>query len=130
MPRNSWIPAMLVLGLLAAPRFAAGQEQEAKPQGEQACPAGESCPMPGDHEGMQARHETMMQMHEQSSARLQELQDEMHAATGEAKLDAIAALLDEMLAQHRAMHAMMMGMHGPGGPHDGMKREADPDSGR
>ena len=28
------------------------------------------------------------------------------------------------------MHAMMMGMHGPGGPHDGMKREADPDSGR
>jgi hypothetical protein len=113
---------MLVLGLLAMPRLAAGQEQEAMPG---SCPAGETCPR--DHEAMQARHEAMMQMHEQSAARLQELQNEMHAATGEAKVDAIEALLDEMLAQHRAMHAMMMGMHG--GAHEGMKQEADPDTG-
>jgi len=79
---------------------------------------------------MQGRHEAMMQMHEQGAARLQELQNAMHAATGEAKVEAMEALLDEMLSQHRAMHAMMMGMHGPGGPHEGMKREADPDSGR
>ncbi len=130
MPRSSWIPAMLVLGLLAMPRIAAGQDEEAKPRGEHTCPAGQTCPMPQDHEAMQARHEAMMQMHEQSAARLQELQNEMRAATGEAKVDAIEALLDEMLAQQRAMHAMMMGMHGPGGPHDGMKREADPDGGR
>src|SRR5687768_358320 len=112
MPRKTWIPAMLVLGLLAAPRLAAGQEQEAKPRDEHACPAGETCPMPTDHEAMKARHEAMMQQHEQGAARLQELQDAMHAATGEAKVDAIEALLDEMLAQHRAMHSMMMGMHG------------------
>jgi hypothetical protein len=79
---------------------------------------------------MDGRHAAMMQMHEQHAARLQELQDAMHAASGEARIDAIAALLDEMLAQHRAMHAMMMGMHGTAGHHDGMKREADPDGGR
>jgi len=73
-------------------------------------------------------HDAMMQMHEQGAARLQELQDQMHAATGEAKVDAIEALLDEMLAQQSAMHAMMMSMHGPGEAHEGMKREADPDS--
>lgn len=112
MSRRIWIPAMLLLGLLAAPRLAAGQEQEAQPRGEHACPAGETCPMPRDHEAMKARHEAMMQQHEQGAARLQELQDAMHAATGEAKVAAIEALLDEMLAQHRAMHSMMMGMHG------------------
>ena len=121
---------MLVLGLLAMPRLAAGQDEEAKPRSEHTCPAGQTCPMPHDHEGMEGRHEAMMQMHEQSAARLQELQDEMHAATGEAKVEAMAALLDEMLSQQRAMHAMMMGMHGPGEHHEGMKREADPDDGR
>ena len=129
MQRFAWLPAVLLLGLCATPRPAAGQEQE-RPRSEHACPAGETCPMPQGHEGMDARHAAMMQMHEQNAARLQELQDEMHAATGEARVDAIEALLDEMLAQHRAMHAMMMGMHGSGGHHDGMKREADPDSGR
>ncbi|HET6361239.1 MAG TPA: hypothetical protein VFH11_04200 [Gemmatimonadota bacterium] len=86
--------------------------------------------MPRDHEAMKARHEAMMQQHEQGAARLQELQDEMHAASGEAKVEAIEALLDEMLAQHRAMHTMMTGMHGHPADHDGMKREADPDGGR
>ncbi|HJR53629.1 MAG TPA: hypothetical protein VJ982_07925 [Gemmatimonadota bacterium] len=128
MQRFAWLPAALLLGLLASPRLAAGQEPETPPRSEHACPAGETCPMP--HEGMEARHAAMMQMHDQNAARLQELQDEMHAATGGAKVDAVAALLDEMLAQHRAMHAMMMGMRGPGAHHDGMKREADPDSGR
>ena len=130
MQRPYWLPLVLVLAVLATPRFAAAQEQEGQPQGEQACPAGQSCPMPRDHEAMKERHEAMMQQHEQDAARLQELQDEMHAATGDAKVDAIAALLDEMLAQHRAMHQMMMDVHGPGGDHEGMKREADPDDGR
>ena len=129
MQRFAWLPAVLLLGLLT-PRLAAGQEQEAHPHSGHACPAGETCPMPQGHEEMKARHDAMMQQHEQNAARLQGLQDEMHAATGEARVDAIEALLDEMLAQHRAMHAMMMGMHGPGGHHDGMKRQADPDSGR
>ena len=123
---------LLLLAVLATPRFAAGQEQEAQPQREHACPAGQTCPMPRDHEAMKERHEAMMQMHEQGAARLQELQDEMHAATGDAKVDAIATLLDEILAQHRAMHQMMMGMHHPMMEHEGMKHEGmeDEDSGR
>lgn len=130
MQRFARLPVALVLGLLVTPRLGAGQEPEIRPPSEHACPAGETCPMPQGHEGMEASHDAMMQMHEQNAARLQELQSEMHGATGDAKVDAIEALLDEMLAQHRAMHAMMMGMHGPGAHHDGMKREADPDSGR
>ena len=76
-----------------------------------------------DSEAMEARHEAMMQQHEEAAARIQALQDSMHAATGEAKVDAIEALLDEMLAQQRAMHEMMMGMHHPMGMDDGMKHE-------
>lgn len=84
--------------------------------------------MPPDHEAMRARHEAMMKQHEEGAARLQELQDRMHAAGGEAKVDAIEALLDEMLAQHRAMHEMMMGMHPMGMGHEGMKHEGmEPD---
>ena len=79
--------------------------------------------MPTDHEAMRARHEAMMKQHEEATARIQELQEQMHAATGEAKVDAIAALLDEMLAQQRAMHEMMIGEH-PMMMHDeGMKPE-------
>lgn len=129
MQRFAWFPAALLLALLATPRLASGQEGESRPRSDHACPAGETCRVHG-HEGMDASHAAMMQMHEQNAARLQELQEEMHGATGEARVDAIEALLDEMLSQHRAMHAMMMNMHGPGASHDGMKREADPDGGR
>ncbi len=121
-----WIAMTLAIGLLTLPHTSFSQEADVG----HACPAGEECPTPRDHEGMEARHDAMMAQHEQSAARLQELQGQMHAASGEAKVEAIEALLDEMLAEHRAMHAMMMGMHGPGAHHDGMKREADPDSGR
>jgi hypothetical protein len=123
MPMRStiWIPIALAAFLLPA---SAGAQQESPPgHPAHACPAGEECPAPPDHEAMQARHQAMMEMHEESAARLQELQDEMHAATGEAKVDAIEALLDELLAQQRAMHAMMMGMHPMGTEHEMMKHE-------
>ena len=88
------------------------------------CPAGQECPMRGDNAAMQARHTAMMKQHEQAAARIQQLQDGMHAATGAAKVDAIAALLDEMLAQQRVMHEMMMGEHPMMMHDDGMKPEA------
>lgn len=128
MLRPPWYSFLLALAILALPRAAQAQDH-APGHPAPACPPGQTCPMPQGHEGMDARHAAMMQMHEENAARLQELQDAMHAATGEAKVDAIEALLDEMLAQHRAMHAMMMGMHGSGASHGEMKREADPESG-
>ena len=115
-------PLALAFALLALPRLAPAQEHPPGHQGEP-CPAGQECPMPPDHAAMQARHQSMMQQHEVAAARIQELQDGMHAATGEAKVEAIEALLDEMLAQQRAMHAMMMGMHRNAGGmnHEGME---------
>lgn len=128
MHRYAWIPMSLALALVALPRTVAAQENEDA----HACPAGEECPMDPDHEAMKARHEAMMKQHEESAARIQGLQDAMHEATGEAKVDAIAALLNEMLAQQRAMHEMMMGMHDPMRMDDGMKHEGmeDDDSDR
>lgn len=117
----------VAIAVFALPRIAAGQEHQHRDAAD--CPAGQQCPLQPDADGMQARHAAMMQQHEQAAARIQELQERMHAANGEAKVEAIEALLDEMLAQHRAMHAMMMGMHhspgmGEAMKHDGMKHDA------
>lgn len=106
----------LAIAVFVLPRPASAQDPPPVP-----CPAGQECPMHGDHAAMQARHAEMMQQHEQAAARIQQLQDGMHAASGEAKVQAIEALLDEMLAQNRAMHEMMMGMHGM--KHEGMEAE-------
>lgn len=114
----------LALVLVALPRVAVAQDPPPAHQGAQACPAGAECPMKPDHEAMMARRPAMMEQHAEAAARLQALQDRMHQATGEARVDAIAALLDEMLSQHRAMHQMMMGTHQPMQmDHGGMKEE-------
>lgn len=128
MNRSLWLPVAFLLALVALPRIGAAQEHApGQPPAGVRCPAGETCPKP-DPQAMAARHEAMMAEHAVAAARIQELQDRMHAADGDAKVDAIAALLHEMLAQHRAMHAMMMGMHPMGMDHDGMKHEGmEPD---
>jgi hypothetical protein len=123
MHRSIRLLIAVAVAVFALPRIATGQEHPPEHRGAPACPAGQECPMHPDPEAMQARHEAMMQQHEQAAARIQELQDGMHAATGEAKVEAIEALLDEMLAQQRAMHAMMMGMHHPVGMGEGMKAD-------
>ena len=118
-------PLALAFALLALPRLALAQEHPPGHQGAP-CPAGQECPRQPDHAAMEARHQAMMEQHEAAAARIQELQDGMHAATGEAKVAAIEALLDEMLAQQRAMHAMMMGMHQNAGgmQHEGVEEPA------
>jgi hypothetical protein len=123
MQRNIRLPIAVAIALFGLPRIAAAQQDAPPHRGAADCPAGQECPMPPDADAMQARHAAMMEQHEQAAARIQELQDRMHAATGEAKVEAIEALLDEMLAQHRAMHAMMMGGHPMTMDHDGMKHE-------
>ena len=133
MHRSTPLWIAFTIALVTLPRVAAAQEHAAPQEGARACPAGQECPMHADQEAMKARHAAMMKQHEEDAARVQELQDRMHGATGEAKVDAIAALLDEMLTQQRAMHEMMMGMHNPRGmDHDGMKHEGmeDDDSSR
>jgi len=129
MLRTIRLPIALAIALVALPRVAAAQDHPPAHRGAQACPAGQECPMKPDHEAMKARHEAMKEQHAEGAARIEALQDRMHQATGDAKVDAIAALLDEMLAQHRAMHEMMMGMHHPMGMgHEGMEPEGPDDS--
>lgn len=60
--------------------------------------------------------QNMMQMHQKmqkhvkaKDAELARLVEEMKSATGEAKVDAVAAALEELIDQHRSMHSMMMG---------------------
>jgi hypothetical protein len=66
---------------------------------------------------MQARMEQMRE----NQRKLDELVEKMNAATGQAKVDAIAAVVNELVAQRRAM-GMGGPMGGMGGP---MKRPAE-----
>lgn len=63
-------------------------------------------------EEMAARHEEMMVEMEAASARLDSLVAAMTTAEGSAKVDAISAVVAELVAQNRAMHEGMMKMHG------------------
>jgi len=60
----------------------------------------------------------MMKMHEQMMAemkaadeKLDALVKDMNAATGEAKINAMATVVTELVRQHKAMHGHMSQMH-------------------
>jgi hypothetical protein len=57
----------------------------------------------------------MMARMEESDRRLDELVSTMNSATGQAKVDAIAAVVNELVTQHRQMHQRMMGQGMRGG---------------
>jgi hypothetical protein len=62
---------------------------------------------------MMARHQEMQQEMAAMDARLEQLVQQMNAATGEARIDAMAAVINELFEQRQMMHEMMMEM-GPG----------------
>jgi len=79
------------------------------------------------HQAKMAEHKAAMEAHR---ARMDELVAEMNQATGDAKVDAVAAVLSEMWSQHESMQDGMgmmggmacmgkMGGHGMMGGHDG-----------
>ena len=100
-----------------------------------ACASGLAAQQPGGHPGPGPRHgtdsagarmHTMMQQHAREmdslDARLDSLVNRMNRSTGNARMEAMAAVLTELVAQRRAMrthHREMMDgpgmMHGPGG---------------
>ena len=66
----------------------------------------------------QPNMQTMMKMHEQmmaemkaADATLDALVKDMNSATGEAKVIAMAAVVNELVQQHKAMHGRMEQMH-------------------
>ena len=63
---------------------------------------------------MQARMEQMREQMRENQRKLDDLVAKMNAATGQAKVDAIAAVVTELVAQRRAMSQQPGG--GMGGP--------------
>jgi hypothetical protein len=81
----------------------------ATPQSSTAQGAG-SQPGPGMQE-MMKMHERMMAEMKAGDSRLEALLKDMNAATADAKVAAMAAVVNELVQQHRAMHGRMGTMH-------------------
>ena len=106
MQRVRWIlSTVLVLGLAVA-----GHAQQ--PQHEQQqTPVKPSANMAAKCKGMMAQHEKMMAEMKAADQRLDELVAKMNQASGQAKMDATAATVTEIVAQRKTMRDRMMQMH-------------------
>lgn len=74
-------------------------------------------------------HQEMMKQRAADDAKLEELVATMNAARGDAKVDAIAAVVNELVSQHRSMRAhraQMRAMHGRKGMGKGMGQDDAP----
>lgn len=94
---------VLVLGLVIA-----GHAQQ-PPQEHPQTPA--SADMASKCKGMMAQHEKMMSEMKAADQRLDELVAKMNQASGQAKVDATAATVTEIVAQRRMIRDRMMHMH-------------------
>ena len=66
---------------------------------------------PPNMQSMMKMHEQMMAQMKADVAKLDALVKTMNTASGSAKTDAIAAVVNELANQHKAMHAYMDQMH-------------------
>ena len=97
--------SVLVLALGVA---AQGQEpQHQHPQAAAKAPAD----MAAKCKAMMAEHQKMMADTKAADQKLDGLVTAMNAASGPAKVDAVAAAVTEVVAERKAMHGGMMGMH-------------------
>ncbi len=96
-------------------------------------PVAISAQQPAQHRDstMMMNHEKMMQQVQAADARMDKLVGEMNHATGQKKVEAMAAVINELVAQRKQMRSHMMQMmqrmhseHTMGGP--GMA-PSDPD---
>jgi hypothetical protein len=82
----------------------------AVPLAQQTPSAGAGSPAPGMQD-MMKMHEQMMADMKAGNAKLDALIKEMNSATGELKVNAIAAVVNELVRQHKSMHGRMGQMH-------------------
>jgi hypothetical protein len=82
----------------------------AAPQGSSQPSAQSSAQTPG-MPGMMKMHEQMLAQMKAGDAKLDALVKDMNAATGDAKVAAIAAVVTELAAQNKSMHQHMGEMH-------------------
>lgn len=68
-------------------------------------------PLQPGMQDMMKMHERMMAEMKAADSKLDALLKDMNAATGDAKVKAMAAVVDELVQQHKAMHGRMGQMH-------------------
>ena len=66
---------------------------------------------PSSMQHMMKMHEQMMTEMKAGDARLDALVNDMNAATGDAKVNAVAAVVTELVRQQKSMHERMGQMH-------------------
>jgi len=101
--------ASLIAAAIGALTAVGGESQEhSHPAGG---PAAEGASMMEKCQAMMARHEAMMEERQAMDAKLDELVAAMKAAAGADKVPAIEAVVEELVAQRRAMHGTMADHH-------------------
>lgn len=98
----------VAVGLSASPGLAAQA-----PQAHQHPATDKATPQPGmaaKCQAMMGEHDKMMAEMKAADLRLDALVGRMNAATGQPKVDATAAVVNEMVAQRKSMHDGMMKM--------------------
>ena len=110
MKRLTFFVSTLLVALAAS----AGVFIIATSVGAQAPPAQGSQPRdqaPSNMQDMMKMHEQMMAEMKAADSRLDALVTDMNAATGEAKVNAVAAVVTELVRQQKSMHERMGQMH-------------------
>ena len=72
---------------------------------------GATQPQPPGMQDMMKMHEQMMTEMQAGDAKLDALAKDMNDAKGDAKVNAVAAVVNELVRQHKAMHGRMGQMH-------------------
>ena len=103
---------VLVVSFVGAATLWAQQPTSAPPAAQKMETPGKPGTMDGhmSEESMMAHHKEMMAKVEAMDARLDELVRKMNAATGSKKTDAVAAVINELVAQRKQMREQMMAM--------------------
>ena len=101
----------VLLAVLAAFPLLALAQSETPPHrhGAEAQPGEQPAKM--DCEAMMARHREMQEQMAAKDAELDRLVAAMRSASGEAKAEATAAVVEELVEHRKSMHAMMMQHH-------------------
>jgi uncharacterized coiled-coil protein SlyX len=92
---KSIVIAAIGMGLFSVPAFAQSQENQKKGEWK------------GHHGWMAEMHQKMEAEMKTEDAELDKLVSEMNTATGEKKVDAIAAVVNKLVEQRKSMHEKM-----------------------
>jgi hypothetical protein len=112
---NKWWPLIMALVIAFLPVYALAQQAAtpSPPPHEHpvAIEGKTDAGMMEKHKDWQAKHENMMAEMKAMDARLDEKLAAMNAAKGDQKVEAMAAVINELVSQRKAMRENLGGMH-------------------